>query len=182
MNPLFIKSHLLVFTVLLVVSQSIAQVKPQQNQGSQDSVQYVVPIQSNADLSLLTPPAGFEVSPAFNGYISYPNSSAILMIMLENVNYLQTTKGMDDDFYRANNFTYVSSFDLLSDHGVKGKVYKLSFFINTEEFVRYMVFAGDLEKTLWLNITYPKLLEELLEVELLKTLQTIHLNPTIDEK
>ena len=72
--------------------------------------------------------------------------------------------------------------DLKSQHDLKGKIYKLSYIHKELEYVRFMVFAGDLSKTIWLNITYPKLVDELMELEVLKSLQTLTLNPADNEK
>ena len=45
-----------------------------------------------------------------------------------------------------------------------------------------MVYVGDLNQTLWLAVTYPKMGEELVEGEILKCIQTINLNAVSDEK
>jgi hypothetical protein len=148
----------------------------------QDTVAYTVPESKNAALSLLIPPPCFEPSKDFNGYLCLANGSAIMMQLIENVSYLQATQGMTDEFFRTNGFTYISVIDLKSTHNLKGKVYKLTYVHKELEYVRYMVFAGDLTRTLWLNITYPKVVEELMELEVLKSLQTLTLNPADNEK
>jgi len=134
------------------------------------------------DLGILIPPPCFVVSTAFNGYICVSNGSALLMQMIENISYLQATKNMNDEFFKTNGFTFISVIDLIATSGVKGKVYKLTYVQKDQEYIRYMVFAGDLEKTIWLNITYPKIVEELMEIEILKCLQTLTLNPADNEK
>lgn len=172
------KPHLLgilfLLTCLLGVSSSVY--------GQEDSTSYVVPTQINVDTRVMVPPPCFESSKDFNGYICISNGSAIMMQMIENISYLQATKGMTDEFFRTNGFTFISVIDLRSDHGLKGKVYKLSYVHKDQEYVRYMVFGGDLTRTLWLNITYPKVVEELMELEVLKSLQTLTLNPADNEK
>lgn len=174
------KRILLVIVVnyLFCCNYSIAQI----DQNSNDTLQYNVPKQVNADLGILIPPPCFEVSTAFNGYLCVSNGSAIMMQMIENISYLQATKNMTDDFFKTNGFTFISVIDLIATSGVKGKVYKLSYVQKDQEYIRYMVFAGDLEKTIWLNITYPKVVEELMELEVLKCLQTITLNPVSNDK
>ena len=74
-------------------------------------------------------------------------------------------------------FNFISKEKFVSDHGVKGIQYKFWFELEGNKYVRYMVYAGDLSTTLWLNITYPKMLEELVEMEILKSIKTITLNP-----
>jgi hypothetical protein len=39
-----------------------------------------------------------------------------------------------------------------------------------------------LKKTLWLNITYPKVVEAILEPEILKCIDSVDLNPDRSEK
>jgi hypothetical protein len=147
-----------------------------------DSMRVVIPSTENASLNILIPPAGFEVSTAFNGYISMPNSSAIIMTQINNANYLKIAEGMTDEWYVENRLTFISSGDVKSDFGVKGKFFKSSFELQADTWIRYMVYVGDLEKTIWLSITYPSKLEELIEGEILKCLQTIDLNRVSDEK
>ena len=136
-----------------------------------------MPTTEDAPINCIVPPAGFNVSDAFNGYISMPNSSAIIMMQINNANYLKIAEGMNEEYCRENNFQFISSTDITSDHGVKGKMFKLGFMLEGDEWVRYMIFAGDLQKTIWLNVTYPRKLEELIEGEILKCVKTINLNP-----
>ena len=147
----------------------------------EDSLEVVVPSSQEANIRCIVPPAGFEVSTAFNGYLSMPNSAAIIMMQINNANYLKIAEGMTEEWCAANNLKLLSSSTLESDYGVKGRIFKLSFMLEGDEWLRYMVFAGDLEKTLWLNITYPHKLEELIEGEVLKSLKTVNLNPDSDE-
>lgn len=147
-----------------------------------DTLRYLVPKQAIADLSLLTPPSGFVVSDAFNGYICYPVSSAIIMTMIENTTYNILSDGMTEEFFAKNNLTYISDSKFLSENKISGKYFKLSFQLEGDEYIRYVVFAGNLEKTLWLNITYPKKVEDLVENEILKSIQSITLTPVQNEK
>lgn len=131
---------------------------------------------------MITAPAGFEVSKSFNGYIHFQNGCAIYMTMIENANYLRLNEGMTEDFYTKNKLTKISETEFVSDNGVKGIYYKCKFTLDEMDFTRYIVYAGDLNNTLWLNVTYPVLVEGLMEDEILKTIQTINLNPVADEE
>lgn len=111
-----------------------------------------------------------------------PNGSAIMMQRIDNISYLQATKDMNETFFKNNGFQYISVIDLKSDYGVKGKIFKLTYNHKNQDYVRYMVFAGDLQTTYWFNITYPKVVEELMELEILKSLQSLTLNPADHEK
>lgn len=148
----------------------------------EDSLDVVLPTTEDADIHIITPPVGFEVSTAFNGYISMPNSSAIIMVQINNANYIKIAEGINEEYCNANSLKFISSTDIESIHGVKGKAFKMKFLLQGDEWIRYMVFAGNLEKTIWLNITYPLKLEELVEGEILKSIQTINLNPETNEK
>lgn len=148
-----------------------------EDQNYEDSVKYSQPEMVQASLDLIVPPKSFVVSEAFNGYISYENSTAIIMTQLNNANYLKIAEGMNDAFYKANNLKFISKESFTSDNGIKGVMFKLWFELKGDKYVRYMVYAGDLEKTLWLNITYPEMLEELIELEILKSVKSIKLNP-----
>lgn len=151
--------------------------KSQDKDAYQDSVQYLKPEMTEPNLEMIVPPKSFVVSEAFNGYISYENSTAIIMTQINNANYLKIAEGMNESFYKANNLNFISKENFVSDHGAKGVMFKLWFDLKGNKYVRYMVYSGDLEKTLWLNITYPQMLEELVEIEILKSVKTINLNP-----
>lgn len=152
------------------------------SQEADTSLQYVQPSTEKADLNMIIPPSGFVVSDAFNGYLNISISTAIIMTQINNATYLQICDGMTNDFYDSNQLTYISDTSFVSDNGVKGHYYKLSFELDGNELIRYMVYAGDFEKTLWLNITFPKLLEELVEEEIIKSIQSITLNPETNEE
>lgn len=144
---------------------------------NQDSLKVVVPKEVIADLNMIEPPATFNPSDAFNGYLSIENSSAIILTQINNSNYLKIAEGMNDEFYAKNKLNFISKDSFVSDNGVKGVIFKLWFELKGDKYIRYMVYAGDLSTTLWLNITYPQMLEELVEMEILKSIQTITLNP-----
>lgn len=148
----------------------------------EDSLTVVVPESGSANLKLIIPPEGFEPTDKFNGYLHPDASSGIIMTMIENSNYIKIDEGMTEAFYNKNSLVFIEKNDFISDNGIHGIYYKCSFVINETPFVRYIVYAGDLNKTLWLNITYPTKLEHLVEGELLKCIQTISLKADRDEK
>jgi hypothetical protein len=168
-----------VFVVLLTIFSTSNVLGQKEND---DSLSVVIPTTIEANLDMIVAPDVFEISKAFKGYISIPNSSAIMMTLIQDVNFLKIDEGMTPEFYAQNQLNFISKSDFISDKGVKGKYYKLSFELKGDKFIRYMVYAGDLKQTLWLNVTYPQSLETLLEEEILKCFQTINLNPTSDEK
>lgn len=135
---------------------------------------YVVPESIDVDVSMVTPPEGFVASDAFAGYIHYQTGSAISIIMIDNVNYLKLAEGMNNDFYKDNSLSFISESKITTDDGTRGMLYKLSFVIDTNEFVRYMAYVGDLNKTLWLSITYPLMVEELVEQDLIKSVLSVN--------
>lgn len=143
---------------------------------------YITPESSLAELNLLTPPEGFEVSDAFNGYIHYQSSTSIIMTMIENLSYLDMEKGMTEDYFITNQMTFVKSEEVKTDHGYGGLIYKATFTLDNQPFVRYFAYIGNLNNTLWLSITYPTKVEALVESEILKCIQSVNLNPVADEK
>lgn len=148
----------------------------------EEEMQYVEPESSSADLKMITPPDGFESSEQFNGYIHFKTGTAIIMTLIKDATYLMIAKGMTEEFYEENKLTLISERKVLTDNGTKGLDYKFSFVIQEVDFIRHMVYVGDLNQTLWLAITYPKMAEELVEDEILKSIQSINLNPVDDEK
>jgi len=164
--------------LLLFTSVSVYAQEERNGQNNQDdSLKVIEPVQEYADLKMLTPPEGFEISEAFNGYLSLQTSSGIIMTMIRNAVYPRIADGMNEEFYAKNGLTYISDTTIVTDAGYKGRIYKLSYVQKESEFIRYMVYIGDLKDTLWLNITYPKMMEELVEDEILKSLKSVTLKP-----
>lgn len=148
-----------------------------------DSVRvYVTPEKSTADLNLLTAPEGFVISDMFNGYIHYQSSTSIVMTMIDNVSYLDMERSMTEDYFISNDMVFVKSEKVTTDHGYGGLIYKATFIHEDQSFVRYFAYIGSLNQTLWLHITYPTKVEELVEGEILKCIKSVNLKPVKDEE
>lgn len=147
-----------------------------------DSIAYKEPEALAASLSMFTPPEGFVPSEQFNGYIHYKIGAAIIMTLITETSYPLIAKGMTQEFFDENKLHYINESEVLTDNGTKGIKYKFSFTLEKHEYIRYMIYVGDLNQTLWLNITYPKLVDDLLEDELMKSIQGISLKATTNEK
>ncbi|PHR22786.1 MAG: hypothetical protein COA38_17735 [Fluviicola sp.] len=148
---------------------------------SEDSLIVIKPEEKIADLRLIIPPEGFESTERFNGYLHTMAGSGIIMTMIDNVNYIKLDEAMTEEFFASEKLTFIKKESFTSDNGISGIHYKSTFNSEGKLFIRYLVFAGDLNKTLWLNITYPFEMNGLLEAEILKSIQSITLNPTRDE-
>lgn len=121
-----------------------------------------IPATKNANINAITPPIGFDTTSAFNGYLSMQNSAAIMMLQLDDSNYIRIVEAIDQDYMDRNKLILKSKEDIVTRSGSKGKGLTFSFELNGNTFIRKMVFIGNTKKTLWLNITYPMDLEELL--------------------
>ena len=121
-----------------------------------------MPATKNANINVITPPIGFDTTSAFNGYLSIQNSAAIMMLQLDNSNDSRIADAIDQDYMDRNKLILKSKEDIVTRSGSKGKGLTFSFELNGNTFIRKMVFIGNTKKTLWLNITYPMDLEELL--------------------
>lgn len=176
---LILLSGLLFISLLFFAQNTFAQ---NDSISHEEQVQYVEPASSPASLSMITPPDGFEATDRFNGFIHYKTGSAIIMTLIKDATYLNIAKGMTEEFFQQNKLTLISERKVVTNNGTKGVDFKFSFVIQDIDFIRHMVYVGDLNQTLWLAITYPKMGEELVEDEVLKCIQTINLNPVSDEK
>jgi|TARA_B110000305_G_scaffold242168_1_gene320685 hypothetical protein len=133
------------------------------------------PTTKNANIYAIDAPEGFDTTSSFNGYLSIQNSAAIIMLQLENSNYIRIFKAIDQSYLDRNKLRLIEKGDLKTRSGDKGKFLTLSFDLNGDVFIRKMVFIGDTKNTLWLNITYPKDLEELLEQPIEQSIKTANL-------
>ena len=134
-----------------------------------------MPATKNANINVITPPIGFDTTSAFNGYLSIQNSAAIMMLQLDNSNYIRIAEAIDQDYMDRNKLILKSKEDIVTRSGSKGKGLTFSFELNGNTFIRKMVFIGNTKKTLWLNITYPMDLEELLSSPINSSIATANI-------
>jgi hypothetical protein len=143
---------------------------------------YEIPAPVKVNLSMITPPQEFQISPSFDGYINFQSSSAIMMTLIDNVNYVKIKESVNEDWFKSNGLTKISEKDFVSENGVHGSWYKSSFSVKETDFYRYTVFAGDLKQTLMLNITFPVNMKEIVENAILLSINSINFNPTNHEE
>ena len=172
---------LTVFFILFITS-IFSQERDSLNNTSTNKSETVKPKSEAGNLDMITAPETFEVSSQFNGFISKSHGSAIVVTLINDVAFPLIAKGMNKDFYAKNNLSFISESDVQTVHGYKGKSFKLSFNLEDNDYIRYMVYIGDIKNTLWLNITYPKIVEAVLEPEILKCIDSVNLNPNRGEK
>lgn len=126
-----------------------------------------------AKLSILTPPNGFVASDQFNGYINVNQGSVILLTMIENVSYPILEKSMTVAAFERNNVVLIKKSKIKTDSQLGGVSYKFAYKVKETELIRYMFYVGNLNKTLWVNVSYPKMIDSLIEKEILKSIQSI---------
>ena len=149
--------------------------------GQQNAGNSPAPVQCPADLKLITVPEGFIESTSFNGYIHLNSATSIVMTSIEHINFIRLCAGMTPEFFAQNGLTLNEEKEFTSRENVPGRYYKASFIIDEIPHVRYIVFSGDLNRTLWLNITYPKMFEALISAEVSAIIESIKA-PVSDEK
>jgi hypothetical protein len=149
--------------------------------GQNNQTEYPTPVQCAADLRLISVPEGFTESTSFNGYLHLNSATSIVMTSIENINFIRLCGGMTPEFFAANGLTLVEEKDFTSNNNVSGRYYKSNFVLNEMPHVRYIVFSGDLNRTLWLNITYPQMFGPLIEKEITGIINSIKSTVT-DEK
>lgn len=166
----------LLFTLCLIflsIGSSIGQLEV--DSLKQEAEHFIHPSVVNGDLGCIQPPSKFEPSELFNGYIRKDISSTIVISEVKELNYIQIADGYTDVFIESQGMQLLTKETFISDNEVKGTLFKLSFNVKDVEITRYMLFAGTLDKTLWINVSYPTKFEELLDAELKRTLQSLKL-------
>lgn len=143
--------------------------------GQRDSIEYTVPTFSETVINCIEPPAGFDTTSLFNGYLNHNTSSSILISEVKGTNYISLKSGMTPEYFKSQNLVFISEEPFVSQTGIKGILYKASFIIKEIEMTRYMLFAGNQAKTIWVNVTYPTQFTELLDEEIRNSMNTLSL-------
>ena len=170
-------------TAVLFVFSSLSSLAQQDTTATgTEAASYVIPAPVKVNLSMITPPQEFQISPSFDGYINFQTSSAIIMTLIADVNYVKIKESITDDWFKSNKLTKLSEEEFVSEYGIPGTWYKSTFTLQETEFYRYTVFAGDLKQTLMLNITFPVMVKDIVENAMLLSIHSINFNPTNNEE
>ncbi|GEM_PF-3550728 len=127
----------------------------------------------NPELNLIIPPVGFDSSIYFHGYVNLDKRSAIVLREVMDFGRYEVMYTADNkSFYEKNNLTFINKTEFVSDHGIEGVYLKLSFLDKRGvEFTRFMVYSGNNNNTLVIDIVYP--IEVNFEEAMMKCIQSI---------
>lgn len=120
----------------------------------------------------LVAPEGFETKENFPGYIHMATKSSIIVSIVKNRTIIDAEEALNEDYFQREKVTLVSKENIETVHGEKGLLYKFSFEVKGEKWLRYSLFLGDLNNTLWVNANYLVKYESVVEEELRKSLLT----------
>ena len=160
---LFTRKSLLFLVILLNFSELRAQ---------GDTIE-VTTIPIKADLTFIQAPEGFVPTDKFNGYLHPTASASIVLSMINDVNFIHLEEGMTEEYFAQNQLTKIYQQRFTAESGLNGVMFKATFMLEELEMVRYIVFIGDLNKTLWVSTTYPAKFDPILEKELLHSFTTV---------
>lgn len=166
------KNLLFMCSFVILTNLIFAQVS-NQAEAPHDSIQHVEPSTSPANLSFYQAPQGFVVGTGFNGYFHALTQTSIVVTMIDNGTYINVKKAMTPEYFASNMLTKTNEFDIQCESGLKGVGYVAEFMLNSKKMIRQMIFIGDLNKTLWLSVTYPFEQDSLIAPELLKSYNTV---------
>lgn len=140
-----------------------------------DSVQQlVVAKEITADLSVITPPIGFDTSSYFTGYIHFKHSAAIIIHEIENADFTKIEAGITDQYFETNNLTLLEKKSFVSDHSAEGLYYKSRFLNKEVPYIRIMVYSGTETNLLIFDIVYPESKVEFVERDIINSFSSIN--------
>ncbi len=140
-----------------------------------DSVQQlVVAKEVPADLSVITPPVGFDTSTYFTGYIHFKHSAAIIIHEIENAYFTKIEAGITEDYFETNKLTLIEKKSFVSDHSAQGIYYKSRFLNKDVPYIRFMVYSGTATNLLILDIVYPESKVEFVERDIIASFSSIN--------
>lgn len=132
--------------------------------------------------SVYTPPKGYVVLPMIdgtgersNGYINRDYGAGILLTMLSGVDY-NSLANLTKEGFDSNEEVYVmETKEFKTETGLSGVHFKVLFSEQKNTFIRYLIYVGNESQTLWLNITYPVIMNDEVEADILRSLTSINL-------
>lgn len=166
----------LLFTFLSILLFSAFSWAQEEPNAKVDSVtqQFPFPKEVTPDLSVITPPVGFDTSGYFTGYINFKKGSAIMIHEMENADFTKVEEGITEDYFTQNNLTLIKKEKFVSTHNTNG-LYYMSSFVNKEvKYIRIMVYAGSEKNLLVLDIVYPESAIESVEKGLLESINSLN--------
>ena len=161
-------------SLCLCASVVYGQIEPTQPQ-KVDSVQQIKPSREiTANIGYIIPPVGYDTSTYFAGYINFRERSAIIMHEVENATVKQIEEGIPENYFTDNNLVLLKKESFTSKYNTSGVYYQSSFVNKEETFVRTMVYAGNGEHMLILDIVYPRTSMEKLEPGIIECIDSIN--------
>jgi hypothetical protein len=110
----------------------------------------------------IAPPKNFKPVESVRGFINLVTTTSITCTEINGYHYTKLVENLSAEDIAKQNAVLVSTEDVTTENGMPAKLLTISFTIQGMDsthkdvpFERLMLFTGSLEKTVWLNATYP---------------------------
>lgn len=129
----------------------------------------------------ISPPKYFKPVENIHGFIHIPTMSSMTCTEIKGYHYTQLTEQLTSEYIASQNATLNSTEDIILDNQQPARLFYISFTIPAKDslhkdtpFERLMLFTGDMENTIWINVTYPQAVKRFVHNIILKSLKTVH--------
>ncbi|GAB4452269.1 MAG: hypothetical protein Fur0028_07810 [Bacteroidales bacterium] len=133
----------------------------------------------------ISPPKNFKPVDNIRGFIHLATTTSITCTEIKGYHYSQLSDQLTSEYIASQNAFLNATEDVVTENGMPGKLLTISFTIPAKDslhkdtpFERLMLFTGDLERTVWLNATYPQSVKRFVSAIVRKSLLSVKLNNT----
>lgn len=126
------------------------------------------------------PPEHFLISEQLPGFIHAGTSATIRVSEIEGTSYVMIKSSMTEEHFKKEKFTLIEQKEIITANGQSGVLYRLRFTSRGVDYERLMLFSGDYNNTVCVNVSYPAISHDLLYEKIEESLLTAHYIKTYD--
>lgn len=133
----------------------------------------------------ISPPKNFKPVESIRGFIHLATTTSITCTEIKGYHYSLLANQLSSEYIASQNAVLNNAEDVVTDNGLNGKLFTISFTVPAKDslhkdtpFERLMLFTGDMERTIWLNATYPQSVKRFVSAIVRKSLLSVKLNNT----
>ncbi len=111
------------------------------------------------DIAII-PPEHFIFAEEIPGYIHPGTSASIQIKEIKGTSWPIIDRAMTPEHFKSQGVNFITREEVELKSGLSGVIYTVSFEAKGVPFERIMLFAGDYNKTIWINANYPVMVKK----------------------
>ncbi len=121
----------------------------------------------------MSPPEGFVEAEGFIGFLHRNSGVAIQVTEIDSIPFTYVTGGLTESYFKDQGVRLITQEKFKTNEGKHAEMFVVAFQMKEIEFHRIMFFTGDLNQSIWINVTYQEKIEKLIMGDIKESLKTV---------